>query len=237
MDGCDGLVSPSPRSYGRGKELPMRIGIDHAAPAAAVEGPPAAFLLRKAISHREDSSRMMAHAAMAALDLDALGLRARLLHAALPGADAVGAAEDRRGRHRRRDGEIAAELRIDLVGFPPARPFIDAPGIGRMRIAGKGAAERDHLAHAVGHHFGELARIETAEAPADQADLAAMPVAELLNQIHHRVLHALAGPLTPTPPPRPPPPRAGRNSAPAPSRSPHSPCPTKMCATRAWTRR
>src|SRR6478609_7332186 len=172
--------------------LPMRIGIDHAAPAAAVEGPPAAFLLRKAISHREDSGGMMAHAAMAALDLDALGLRARLLHAALPGADTVGAAEDRCGRHRRRDGEIATELRIDLVGLPPARPFIDAPGIGRMRVAGKGAAQRDHLAYAVGHHLRELARIETAEAPADQADLAAMLVAELLNQIHHRVLHALA---------------------------------------------
>src|SRR5881275_3218818 len=136
----------------------MRIGIDHATPAAAVERPPLAFLLREAVSHRVDSGGMMPHAAMAALDLDALGLRARLLHAALPGADAVGAAEDRRGRHRRRNGEIAAG----------------------MRIAGKGAAERDHLAHAVGHHFGELARIETAEAPADQADLAAMPVAELL---------------------------------------------------------
>src|SRR3954449_10605395 len=172
--------------------LPMRIGIDHAAPAAAVEGSPAAFLLRKAISDREDSCGMMAHAAMAALDLDALGLRARLLHAALPGADTVGTAEDRRGRHRRRDGEIAAELGIDLVGLPPARPFINAPGIGRMGIAGKRAAERDHLAYAVGHHLGELARIETAEAPADQADLAAVPVAELLNQIHHRVLPALA---------------------------------------------
>src|SRR3954452_15027664 len=110
----------------------MRIGIDHAAPAAAVEGTPAALLLRKAISHRKDSCGMMAHAAMAALDLDALGLRARFLHAALPGADTVGAAEDRRGRHRRRDGEIAAELGIDFVGLPPARPLIDAPGIGRM---------------------------------------------------------------------------------------------------------
>src|SRR4051794_27553404 len=192
MDGCDGLVSPSPRSYGRGKELPMRIGIDHAAPAAAVEGPPAAFLLRKAISHREDSSRMMAHAAMAALDLDALGLRTRLLHAALPGADAVGAAEDGGGRHRRRNGEFATELRIDLVGFPPARPFIDAPGIGGMGIARKRAAERDHLAHAVRHHLGELARIEAAEAPADEADFAAVGIAELLDQIHHRMLHALA---------------------------------------------
>src|SRR3954447_5582072 len=129
MDGCDALL-PCPVLTGRGKELPMRIGIDHAAPAAAVEGPPAAFLLRKAISHREDSSRMMTHAAMAALDLDALGLRARLLHAALPGADTVGAAEDRRGRHRRRDGQLAAKARIDLVGTLTARPLIHAPGVG-----------------------------------------------------------------------------------------------------------
>src|SRR3954470_12047537 len=102
MDGCEALL-PCPVLTGRGKELPMRIGIDHAAPAAAVEGPPLAFLLREAVCDGKDGSRVMAHAAMAALDFDALGLRARLLHAALPGADAVGAAEDRGGRHRRRN--------------------------------------------------------------------------------------------------------------------------------------
>src|SRR3954447_11994295 len=138
MEGCDGLLPP--RSYGERQELPMRIGIDHAAPAAAVERPPLAFLLREAVGDRIDGCGMMAHAAMAALDLDALGLRARLLHTALPGADAVGAAEDGGGRHRRRDGELAAELRIDLVGLPAARPFIDAPGIGRTGIAREGAA-------------------------------------------------------------------------------------------------
>ena len=53
-------------------------------------------------------------------------------------------------------------------------------------------AERDHRAHALRHHLGELARVETAEAPADQADLAAVGVVQLLHQIDHRVLHAMA---------------------------------------------
>src|SRR5512146_133059 len=106
----------------------MRVGIDQAAPAAAVERLPGAFGLREAVGDRVDHGGVVAHAAMAALDLDALGLRGLLLHAALPGADAVGAAEDRGGRHRRRLGEIAAEARIDLVGPLAARPFINAPG-------------------------------------------------------------------------------------------------------------
>src|SRR5581483_11582803 len=111
-------------------------------------------------------------AAMAALDLDAFRLRGGLLHAALPGADAVGAAEDRGGRHRWRHRQRAAEACILLVGAAAAGHLIDAPGIGRARRTGKGTAERDHAAHALRHHLGKLARIETAEAPADQRDLA-----------------------------------------------------------------
>ena len=108
------------------------------------------------------------------------------------------------------------------IGLPPARPFIDAPGIGRPGIAGEGAAERDHLTHALGHHLGELARVEAAEAPADQADLAAVLVAELLDQIDHRMLHALAQAVIATLAP------AAHCVALAAS---------ETCAARAWTRR
>src|ERR1700761_193435 len=96
------------------KILPVRIGIHDRAPAGAVERLPLPFSLREAIGNRIDHRGMMAHAAMAALDLDALGLCRRLLHAALPGADAVGAAVDRRGRHRRRHRQRAAEARVFL---------------------------------------------------------------------------------------------------------------------------
>ena len=49
----------------------MRIWIDHAAPARAIERRPFAFGLRQTIGDRVDHGRMMAHAAMAAFDLDA----------------------------------------------------------------------------------------------------------------------------------------------------------------------
>src|SRR5436190_14102971 len=96
--------------------LPVRIGVNEAAPAAAVERDPRAFLLRQAIGNRVDRGRVVAHAAMAALDLDALDHLRGLLAAALPGADAVGAAEDRGGRHRRRTRQRTAETRILLLG-------------------------------------------------------------------------------------------------------------------------
>src|SRR5258707_4135919 len=83
--------------------LPVRIRIHEAAPAAAIERRPLAFLLRKAVGHGIDRGGMVTHAAMAALDLDALAHGRGLLAAALPGADAVGAGKDRRGRHRRRN--------------------------------------------------------------------------------------------------------------------------------------
>src|SRR5258707_454019 len=137
---------------------------------------------------------MMAHAAMAALDLDVLGAGGWLFHAALPREDAVGGAEARRGRHRGRCRNRSAEPRILFVGAAAARHLIDPPGIGRLRIACKRAAERDHRAHAIGHHLGELARVDTAQAPADQADLAPMRVGQLMHQIDHRMLHAVARP-------------------------------------------
>src|SRR5947209_6389235 len=115
--------------------------------------------LRKAIGHGVDHGRMMRHAAMAAFDLDALGLDGGLFHAALPGTDAVGTAEDRGGRHRWRLGEPPAEARVLLIGAAAAGEFINAPGIGRLRMARERAAKRDHGTHAVRHHLGELAGI------------------------------------------------------------------------------
>src|SRR5512140_3740059 len=122
------------RSAGR---LPGRIGIDEAAPAAAVERRPLALGLGEAIGHGIDDRGMMAHAAMAAFDLDAFRRRRSLFHAALPRADAVGAAEDRGGRHRRRFRKRSAEAVILLLGAATAGHLIDAPGVGRLRTTRK----------------------------------------------------------------------------------------------------
>ena len=55
-----------------------------------------------------------------------------------------------------------------------AHHLVDAPGIGRRRLAAERAAERDHGAHAIGLHLRQLARVDAAETPADDADLAAV---------------------------------------------------------------
>ena len=125
------------------------------------------------------------------LSTSMLSVMARgLLATALPGADAVGAAEDRGCRHRRCTRQRTAEARVFLVGAAAARHLVDAPGVGRLRAGGKRAAERDHRAHALRHHFCELPRVKTAEAPADQRNLAAVGVVQLMHEIDHRVLHA-----------------------------------------------
>ena len=64
------------------------------APATAVELLPGALGLGEAVGDGVDHCRMMAKAAVAAIDLDVLGLGPVLVQAGLPGADAVGAAED-----------------------------------------------------------------------------------------------------------------------------------------------
>ena len=53
-------------------DLPMRVRINHAPPAASIERRPFALSLRQAVGHRIDGGGVMAHAAMAALDFDAL---------------------------------------------------------------------------------------------------------------------------------------------------------------------
>ena len=92
-----------------------------------------------------------------------------LLDAHLPGADAVGAAEDRRGRHRRRIGERAAEAVVLIGGAAAAHHLVDPPGIGRGRLAAERAAERHHRAHAVRLDFASCRAYTPPENPADDA--------------------------------------------------------------------
>src|ERR1700687_1049256 len=124
---------------------------------------------------------MMATAAVAAIDFDVLALRTVLVEARLPGADAVAAAEDRGGRHRRRAGQRAAE-RIVLFDLAAARQFIGTPGVGGFRRAGQRTGETDHAEQLFGRALGKLAGIEAAQTPADEAHLApAVALEELID--------------------------------------------------------
>src|SRR6185295_8648258 len=83
--------------------------------------------------------------------------------------DAVGAAVERGRRHRQRRGEALAQLGA-LREPVAAGEAADVRGAG----AAEGARERDHLAHVLGGATCDFARVDAAEAPADEADLPAV---------------------------------------------------------------
>src|SRR5213083_3424401 len=116
---------------------------------------------------------MVSHAAVAAPHLDVLGERARVLEAAPPRDHAVAAAVERAGR----DGERRAERRARLgPGLVPPLPVEtrDARRGGRV----KRARERDHLAHVAGEAARQLAGVDAAQAPANDAQLPPVPRAQ-----------------------------------------------------------
>src|SRR5690349_2192317 len=110
-----------------GDELTSRIRINEAAPATTMERLPSPFGLGEPIGHSVNDRGMMTHAAMAAFNLDAFRSHGNLFHAALPGADAVGAAEDRGGWHGRRFRKRSAEPLVLFVGAAPACHLVNAP--------------------------------------------------------------------------------------------------------------
>src|SRR6185369_9145817 len=111
----------------------VRVGIDEAAQAAAVEALPLSLRLGEPVGDRIEHERVVAEAAMAAFDLDALRGRPRALETALPGDDAVAAAEDRSRRHRgRRLHVLAARVVVDLA---LADALVEPPRVARPRHA------------------------------------------------------------------------------------------------------
>src|SRR5258706_9829651 len=68
-----------------------RAGLEEPAPGAArVEGLPVRGILRQPVGDRVERDRVHAHAHMARMHADVLGVRAYLVDAAAPGDDAVG---------------------------------------------------------------------------------------------------------------------------------------------------
>src|SRR5260370_20411484 len=99
---------------------------------------------------------MVAEPAMAGVGLDVLDLGALLVDAGLPGADAVGAAEDRGGRHWRRFGERPGNMPVWILDTPARGGFVHFPGVGRLGAAGERTAPADHAPHRIGPQLGEL---------------------------------------------------------------------------------
>ena len=134
------------------------------------------------------TSRIGAHADVARRHLDVLDQRAGIVQAAAPRDDAVAARVDRRRRHRRRLPDLGHQLGVaDLAS---AQQLVDAPGVGRLRMAGERRAERDDAARLARVELGELARVDAAEAPADQADRLALLVGERADVVAATLDHA-----------------------------------------------
>ena len=148
------------------------------------ERTPVVRRLRQPVADRVDRGRVEPESAVAAAHLDVLGLGADLLDALPPPHDAVGAGVDRRGRNGQR------------AGIEARQQFVEPDRVGRLQtveqrrcgaaVVGRDAeraAERDHLAHHLGPLAGQAACVDPAEAPADQADRAAVAVVQILKPI------------------------------------------------------
>src|SRR5258708_3433037 len=192
MAGSAGLPTDSYSSVRRSAWIAgtVRIAEEQAAPALAMERLPVALALREAIGDGVPRQGIHSHADVARGDLDALRLALRLLDAARPRHDAVAAAEER-GRGNRRRFAHALD-RVEIVERMPARQFIDAPCVVRARIAGKGRGEGDHAAHIVGRQLRDLARVDPAQAPADEAHLATRRAPDLPHALEASLEHSAA---------------------------------------------
>src|SRR5260370_14878880 len=101
----------------RSRTPPIRKG--NVAPATVtVEFLPGALRLGEPVSDGVDSRWVMAEAAVAAIDLDVLGLGPVLVQAALPGADAIGTAEEGGCRHRRQLGQRFKRILVFGLAAP-----------------------------------------------------------------------------------------------------------------------
>src|SRR5664279_2390033 len=69
--------------------------------------------------------------------------------------------------------------------------FIDALGIGRRNVAREWTAERNDVTHHVWHMQREVARVDTAETPADKADFAAGGVVNTHQKLAQFLAHAV----------------------------------------------
>ncbi len=176
----------------RNLHVAVGVGIDQRPEQAAIEGLPLALRLGQAVGHGIQHRRMRAQAQVAGDDLDVFRLRAGFLHAAAPRDHAVGAAEDRAGGHWRRRLHVLHALGV--LRTLAAHAFVDAPCIGGPGSARKRRTQRDDVTHQLRMGRRQQARVDAAQAPSEQADLATFARMERRQPFDHAVLDARARP-------------------------------------------
>jgi hypothetical protein len=124
---------------------------------------------------------------MASFHLNAFRLSRGFLYTALPRADPVRTAINRRCRNcwRNRHCNI-----VDIVHRLAAGEFIDLPSISGFGTPTEWATKRNNRPNLVRSYFSEFTGINAPKAPTDDADLPVMEVAKLADTIKHAVLNA-----------------------------------------------
>ena len=131
------------------------------------------FRLGQPVGDRPQCRRVDAKPDMAGeVHLDILGGGRGAQQAGPPVHDAIGARKDRGRRNRQVAGNRLKKLGIVADGFARQR-LVKLRRIGRPHIVRKRASERHDIAHHLRRVQREVARVDAAEAPADNADLAA----------------------------------------------------------------
>src|SRR6185436_6494349 len=99
----------------------------------------------------------------------------------------------RSGRNTRRPAQLRQHVRVlQMLGV--VKEFEKPPCIGCTRVPGKWRTERDHATHILVELLGKLARVDPAEAPADQAHARAVPLYRGLQQRAQAFEHAVTRP-------------------------------------------
>src|SRR5208282_3325312 len=153
-----------------------RIRVDQTAQPAAIEMGPSALGLCQSVGNDVDGGGVVSEAAMARPHFDALRVGALILDAGLPCDDAVAAAEDRSRWHRRRNVQFQAAAGV--FNRMSGEELVESPGMGCLRVLERASQGDDH-ADVAWRVFGDLSREHAAEAPADEAYLAAVVPADV----------------------------------------------------------
>jgi len=168
--------------------LPSRIGKKQTPPATAIKRCPRTLRLGKSVGNRINGRRIDGQSAMASFHFNAFRLSRGFLYTALPRANPVRTAINRRCGNCRRIRNI-----VDIVHRLAAGQFIISPGICGFGTLSERASKRNYGANAVRQHFCEFARIDATEAPPHDADLTPVHVAKIAHEIEQMVLNSVGG--------------------------------------------
>ena len=149
--------------------LPSRIGKKQTPPATAIKRCPRTLRLGKSVGNRINGRRIDGQSAMASFHFNAFRLSRGFLYTALPRANPVRTAINRRCGNCRRIRNI-----VDIVHRLAAGEFINFPSISGFWTPTEWATERNNRSNLVRSYFSEFTGINAPKAPTDDADLPVM---------------------------------------------------------------